>query len=929
MTLAQMESRFFELKGKLAVGQIAEAEFKREMENLRFQDAEGRWWMIGAQSGRWYYYDGTRWLLGQPNDPGTGATQSITALADLQPRSSEQDHPVKEQGPVSVARDTTPGISGPSTAVGSTTPSISPVNKVDPSPSTFTRKQPDYTPPSQTAPLSGAPQPHFEPSKDISNTPPAAGAGTAAVKPTAALPVRSQDASAHAPSLGERLREDMAHVHVPSVHMPPVHAPTVHVPPMQVHAPAPFKRYSPNVILVGAVAGGLLLVALMWLTVDNIVPGKPISSFFGNTFGIGAASLSRTPSSHATPLAAGANVDELLNVADDLVSKSQFDSGLTQFQAASRLAPNNAEVYVRWAHALALAGRIQDAVTTSQRATRLDPNSSEAFAELTRALAWSGQNEAAINAGEKAVALGPKNAEAHALLAEAYLRGGQQEDAEKEANAALDSDDSNADGHRAMGWVALIGGRKDAALSEWQRVVQIAPGVSFFHFEFGQVYGFYLNDPANAVPEYQKAIELYPPYVPSYVALGGAYLAQNQPGPAILQFQKALTYDPNSNDAYVGLGLAFQKQGRCEQAIPYFQKSLQLNPNAASALRGLSDCGGLAKGQPTPPAPPPTVVGIFAVPTAIVQATVAPLGASTAVTNSPPRTSAPGPTGPKSPGRIAFAVYDGQYHLYIADTDGSNRMLLTELASNPSYSPDGSQLLYASWVSDARGIHRIQANGTTDRQISLRVEDSLPSWSPDGGRYVYSTRAGIGADITKRAYTIRIADPTAKATQDPPPFVVGQYPVWGPDDRIVFRDCGFPTDTCGLAVINSDGSGKKSLVPTMNATAPAWSLDSKLVVYTSDYGGNWDIYVVNSSGGSPARLTTDPAEDGLPTFSPDGKQIAFLSHREGVWAVWAMGIDGSKQHKLFDLGGDPAGAVPGNSPAQPGQLWYEQKISWH
>ena len=69
MTLAQMQARFFEIKGKLAVGQIQEEEFKRELEKLRFQDSQGRWWMIGAQSGRWYYYDGARWLLGDPPDP--------------------------------------------------------------------------------------------------------------------------------------------------------------------------------------------------------------------------------------------------------------------------------------------------------------------------------------------------------------------------------------------------------------------------------------------------------------------------------------------------------------------------------------------------------------------------------------------------------------------------------------------------------------------------------------------------------------------------------------------------------------------------------------------------------------------------------------------------------------------------------------------
>lgn len=906
MTLAQMESRFFELKGKLAVGQITDDEFKREMENLRFQDQQGNWWMIGAQSGRWYYYDGSRWLLGQPNEP-TGASNNGGApgAAVSGPVSSGLE--TQKQSTDGQGRAITPVDGRDANSVAAAAPRGT--------------QAPYYVPPAQTsssvipdAGVSPSPQRQAAPVQKSSIQAPSQRAA-------AQLPPRPQDNVTHAPTLAERVRQDMTHMHVPAVHVPPMH--------LQVHTPSPIRRYSPYTILAGAILGGLLLVALMWIAVDNFVPGKPISSFFGKSLGIGAASVIAPPPGHGTPLAPNANVDDLLGVADDLVSKSQFDSALSQYQAASKLAPNNAAVLSRWSRALALAGRIQDAINTAQRATRLDPTSADAYAQLTRALAWSGQIDAAVSAGEKAIGLDDKNQSAHAFLAEAYLRGGQQAEAEKQATAALEGGESNVDSHRAKGWVAIIADRQDEALSEWHRVVQLAPDTSFYHYEFGQVYSIYLNDPADSIPEFQKAVQLYPPYVPSYIALGKAYLAQNQPGMAILWYQKGLTYDPNSNEAYVGLGQGFQKQGKCPQAIPYFQKSLEINPQGADALRGLADCGALPKGQSVPAAAPPTAVGLGPIPTAIVQATVAPLAALTPG-KTPSRSSGSGTSGGASAGRIAFAVYDGQYHLYLANTDGSERKLVTELASSPAFSPDGSQLLYASWDPRRRGIHRIEASGTRDEQVSLRFEDVLPSWSPDGTEYVYSTRAGAGADITKRAYSIRVSDPTAKPSQDPDPFADrAQYAVWGPGNKIVFRDCGFPTDTCGLAVVNQDGTGKTSLVGNMNATAPAWSADGKLIAYTSDYGGNWDIYIVSANGGSPARLTTDPAEEGIPTFSPDGKQIAYLSHRDDTWAIWAMGIDGSNQHKLFDLGGDPAGPVEGNPPGQPGQLWYEQRISWH
>ncbi len=66
MTVAEMERHFFELKGKLQVGAITETEFRAEMQKFQFSDSSGKWWMLGAQSGQWYGFEGTRWLPGTP-----------------------------------------------------------------------------------------------------------------------------------------------------------------------------------------------------------------------------------------------------------------------------------------------------------------------------------------------------------------------------------------------------------------------------------------------------------------------------------------------------------------------------------------------------------------------------------------------------------------------------------------------------------------------------------------------------------------------------------------------------------------------------------------------------------------------------------------------------------------------------------------------
>jgi hypothetical protein len=66
MDFGDAERGFRELKRKLDAGEIDERQFEVELRHLQVLDGEGRYWMIGAQSGLWYYYDGERWIQGEP-----------------------------------------------------------------------------------------------------------------------------------------------------------------------------------------------------------------------------------------------------------------------------------------------------------------------------------------------------------------------------------------------------------------------------------------------------------------------------------------------------------------------------------------------------------------------------------------------------------------------------------------------------------------------------------------------------------------------------------------------------------------------------------------------------------------------------------------------------------------------------------------------
>jgi ribosomal protein L40E len=62
----EIEAAFGRLKEKFSEGKISQREFIASLKKLRIRDDEGRFWMIGAQSGKWYFFDGNDWAQAKP-----------------------------------------------------------------------------------------------------------------------------------------------------------------------------------------------------------------------------------------------------------------------------------------------------------------------------------------------------------------------------------------------------------------------------------------------------------------------------------------------------------------------------------------------------------------------------------------------------------------------------------------------------------------------------------------------------------------------------------------------------------------------------------------------------------------------------------------------------------------------------------------------
>jgi TolB protein len=77
----------------------------------------------------------------------------------------------------------------------------------------------------------------------------------------------------------------------------------------------------------------------------------------------------------------------------------------------------------------------------------------------------------------------------------------------------------------------------------------------------------------------------------------------------------------------------------------------------------------------------------------------------------------------------------GQNNIFVIDLKRRESVQLTQDAGNnesPSWSPDGSLIVFSSTREDSSRIHVMTAFGTDQRRLlSLTGEQSSPSWSPN------------------------------------------------------------------------------------------------------------------------------------------------------------------------------------------------------
>ena len=312
---------------------------------------------------------------------------------------------------------------------------------------------------------------------------------------------------------------------------------------------------------------------------------------------------------------------------DAQFAAGQLDAAIQAYQEATRIDPNNAEVWAKMARIQAYSSallttddqqreRLQEALASIEKAVELAPDDSLTHAIHAFVLDWNsnsilfGEDQAADyllaaeQAAVRAIQLDNTNTLALAFYAEILVDEQKWNQAEQYILQALEQDDTLMDVHRVYAYVLESFGQYNQAIQEYDKALAISPNLTFLYLRAGANYRRLAFDSPNdevGTQLFEKSLEYFANAarinqqlgiedpVP-YLSIAKTYSQQGEFFIAARNVQRALEIDPSNADIYGQLGIIYFKSRNYEGSIPALKCAIR-GCTAEESCDGRGGCG--------------------------------------------------------------------------------------------------------------------------------------------------------------------------------------------------------------------------------------------------------------------------------------------------------------------------------------------------
>src|SRR5581483_3282740 len=208
------------------------------------------------------------------------------------------------------------------------------------------------------------------------------------------------------------------------------------------------------------------------------------------------------------------------------------------------------------------------------------------------------------------------------------------------------------------------------------------------------------------------------------------------------------------------------------------------------------------------------------------------------------------------------------YELNLATAEEKNLTYAFGDLNAPEISPDGKTIVFTRYFNDVNTptLWLMNRAGGNFRQVS-GVPAWDPTWSPDGKQILFAS----DRDGTDQLYAINV-DGTGLRKVTGLPALRGRSD-WSPDGNLIVTYSGDPWER-EVYIMNADGSNLRQLSPSGgNSQGPSFSPDGKWVTFTAYFDHPQDlngceIYIIRVDGTDLRRLTNNDYCDYQPRWGP-------------------------------------------------------------